>query len=127
MPGGPHHMGAQNSPLGECSLDDLIGGVLHPQTKRPFRSSVILGLDSAQPPHHVTGLLKRLLDDKLVMKSLVRNVQVCHYFSVSYNASSSFDCWSEPGARWHLSISPTLLRCSYPFCLTARLLLRSQA
>src|SRR6266487_5136008 len=68
----------------------------------------------------------------------------------SVGSPSSFNRRVEPGARWHLSISPTLLRCSYPFCqrrcagtypshqrccavlirsanAAARLLLRSQA
>src|SRR6266487_2507760 len=81
MPGGPHHMGAQNSAIGECLLNHIVGRVLHSQTKRPLRSRVILCLDSAQPPHYIVGFLKRLLGDELVMKSLLRNVQVCHYSS----------------------------------------------
>ena len=43
-------------------------------------SCVILGLDSAQPLHHIAGLFKPSLGDELVMKSLVRNVQVYHDF-----------------------------------------------
>ena len=65
-------MGAQNSAIGECLLNHTIGRVLHSQTKRPFRSRVILCLDSAQPPHYIVGFLKRLLGDELIMKSLLR-------------------------------------------------------
>ena len=72
-------MGAKNSSIGECLLNDLIDGVLHPQTKRPFRSRVILGLDSTQPLHHIVSLLKCLPGDELVVKSLIYNVHVCHY------------------------------------------------
>jgi hypothetical protein len=37
-----------------------------------------LGLDSAQLLHHIVWPFKRSLADELAVKSLVRNVQLCH-------------------------------------------------
>src|SRR5947207_2548813 len=39
---------------------------------------IVLGLDSAEPPHHITRILKCSRRNILIVKSLVRNVQVSH-------------------------------------------------
>src|SRR3982074_3083882 len=78
MPGGPHHMRTKDGAVEKCLLNALIGGALHAQSQCPFCSRIILGLDSAQPLHHIAGLLKRSLGNELVVKSLVCNIQVYH-------------------------------------------------
>src|SRR5713226_9398398 len=78
MPGGPHQMGAKNSSIDACLLNIVVSSALQAQTDRPFSSRIILGLDSAQPLHHIARLFKRSLGNELVVKSLLRNVQVCH-------------------------------------------------
>ena len=53
MPSGPHDVGTENRPFGKRALDGRVGGAPHPQRKRPFRAGVVLGLDRAQPAHHL--------------------------------------------------------------------------
>src|SRR5215469_16859369 len=88
MPGGPHHMRTKKSSTGACLLNSVVGSVLHPQADCPFCSRVILGLDCAQPLYHIAGLFTRSLGDELIVKALVRNVQVCHGCSLYRNQVS---------------------------------------
>src|SRR2546421_12381963 len=37
-----------------------------------------MGLDSAEPPHHIAWILKCSRCNILIVESLVRNVQLCH-------------------------------------------------
>ena len=70
MPGGTHHMRAQDLPFIEGFIDcGICRSVLHPLAKRPFCPRIILGLDRAKPLHDLVWLGKFCLGEQLVMES----------------------------------------------------------
>src|SRR5579863_8621622 len=78
MPGGSHYMGAKNSSTGKRLLNIVVPGTSQAQANRPFRSPIILGLDSPQPAYHIARLFKYSPRNVLVVQSPVHNIQNCH-------------------------------------------------
>ena len=74
VPGRSQQMRAQDGALREGLFNIVVSCTWQAQFKRPFRACVILGLDSAQPPHHLTWLLKCSQGNVLVKKSLAHNI-----------------------------------------------------
>src|SRR5207253_10891487 len=84
MPGGPHHVRAQDRPFVERLLYIGILEPLAAQRERPLRARIVLRLHGAQPPDHVSRLRKRRLREALVVQSPVRDFGAVH--SSDYNA-----------------------------------------
>src|SRR5947207_15275148 len=90
MPGRPHYVCTKDGAVGKCLLNALIGGAFYAQSECPFCPRKILCLDSAQPLYYIAGLFKRVPGYELVVKPLVRNVQVCHDSFLYCNLISVF-------------------------------------
>ena len=58
---------ADDRPVGDRPLDDLLGRVPGPQADRPERAQVVLSLDGGQPPHRAGGILEARRGDALTM------------------------------------------------------------
>jgi len=53
MPGGAQHVRAENGPIAHCPLDRRIDDLPpSPHCDGPFRTSVVLRLNGAEPLHH---------------------------------------------------------------------------
>src|SRR3954462_10315954 len=76
-----HRPGTDDFAVGDGLLDTCVGSVLNAESNRPKGAEVVLSLDSAQPVHDITWLLKQVLGDELIMKTPMCNVQTCPCYS----------------------------------------------
>src|ERR1051326_5823123 len=78
MPGGAHDVRAQDCAVGKRLLDVVVGHAWQAQAECPFGGRVVLRLDSAKPLHESFWRFECPPGDVLVVKPLVRNVQLGH-------------------------------------------------
>src|SRR5437868_4238466 len=92
MPGGTHDVCTKDSTMGKRLLNIIVRHALQAQTQRPFCSRKVLGLDSTHPLHESLRGFECSTGNVLVMKPLVRNVQVDHSSIAFLNLrASSYD------------------------------------
>src|SRR6188472_831507 len=90
MPRGPHDMGAQQDSCVEQRINIRTSDSPDPQGDSPFGAMIILRLDSAQVPHHLSNTTERLAHQMLVIETLPGNVGMCyHECSIRYTCRSA--------------------------------------